>query len=70
MSMASANTLPPPSTRATSSSRYGSGARSKIREIPWRSSTSTSNTRLPVEASASASEVATVVLPVPPFPET
>src|SRR5947199_7565221 len=43
---------------------------SKTWAMPCRPSTSHSSTRLPASASAVAKAAATVVLPVPPLPET
>ena len=70
VSMASAFTCPPPSAVAIFCSPYGSGGESKTWAIPCRPSTSTSRTFRPPVASAMANDAATVVLPVPPFPDT
>lgn len=69
-SIASAKTSPPPGATATRRSAYGRGGTSKIWARPWRFSTSTTSTLRPSVASARASAAATVVLPVPPLPDT
>ncbi|CRK54544.1 exported hypothetical protein [Rhodococcus sp. RD6.2] len=70
MSRASATTSPPPSAVATLVSVGGSGGTSNSCAMPCRPSTSTSRTRLPPAARASARAAATVDLPVPPLPDT